>query len=125
VVFNHASLVRQYRLRPQTECDSEVLGLLMARFSGRLVRRAALTASAANGNLALLGVWCNPARLLVVRDNRPLHFGEANRGFYFGSLPDGLPGNVKSLPDRYAGVLTFDGRNLQLTAGPISQMVAR
>ena len=63
--------------------------------------------------------------LLVVRDTKPLHFGEANRGFYFGSLPDGLPGNVKSLPDRYAGVLTFDGRELQLAAGPISQMVAR
>ena len=125
VVLNHASLARQYRLRLQTQCDSEVLGLLMARFSGRLVRRAALTASTANGNLAVLGVWRDPARLLVVRDTRPLHFGEANRGFYFGSLPEGLPGNVKSLPDRYAGVLTFDGRELQLAAGPISQMVAR
>jgi hypothetical protein len=101
------------------------LGLLMARFSGRLVRRAALTASAANGNLAVLGVWRGPARLLVVRDNRPLHFGEANRGFYFGSLPEGLPGTAKSLPDRYAGVLTFDGRDLHLAAGPISEMVAR
>jgi hypothetical protein len=29
----------------------------MARFSGRLVRRTSLTASAANGNLAVLGVW--------------------------------------------------------------------
>ena len=28
VVHNHASLVRRYRLAPQTECDSEVLGLL-------------------------------------------------------------------------------------------------
>ena len=60
-----------------------------------------------------------------MRDTRPLHFGEANRGFYFGSLPEGLPGDVRSLPDRYAGVLTFDGGELQLAAGPISEMVAR
>ena len=97
----------------------------MARFSGRLVRRAALTATVATGGLAVLGVWRNPARLLVVRDEKPLHFGEANRGFYFGSLPDGLPGVAKSLPDRYAGVLTFDGHELELAAGPISQMVAK
>ena len=120
-----SQVVLAYRLRLQTQCDSEVLGHLMARFSGRLVRRAALTASAANGNLAVLGVWRDPARLLIVRDTRPLHFGEANRGFYFGSLPEGLPGDVRSLPDRYAGVLTFDGRELHLAAGPISQMVAR
>lgn len=125
VVQNYASLVRRYDLRLRTQCDSEVLGLLMARFSGRLVRRAALTASAANGNLAVLGVWRNPARLLVVRDTRPLHFGEADRGFYFGSLPEGLPGGPKSLPDGYAGILTFDGRELELNAGPISRMVAR
>ena len=125
VVCNHASLVRRYGLRPQTECDSEVLGLLMARFSGRLVRRAALTASAANGNLAMLGLWRDPARLVIVRDVRPLHFGETKGGFYFGSLPEGLPGSPKSLPDGYAGVLTFDGRDLELAAGPISRMVAR
>lgn len=125
VVHNHAGLVRRYDLRLQTECDSEVLGLLMARFSGRLVRRAALTASAANGNLAFLGVWRNPARLVIVRDIRPLHFGESKGGFYFASLPEGLPGAAKSLPDGYAGVLTFDGRELELNAGPISRMVAR
>jgi hypothetical protein len=33
--------------------------------------------------------------------------------------------NPRSLPDRYAGVLTFDGRESQLAAGPISKMVAR
>jgi asparagine synthetase B (glutamine-hydrolysing) len=45
VVVNHASLVRQYRLASSTECDSEVLGLLVARIPGALGRRAARTAA--------------------------------------------------------------------------------
>ena len=32
VVQNHAHLVRRYQLAMRTQCDSEVLGLLMARF---------------------------------------------------------------------------------------------
>jgi glutamine phosphoribosylpyrophosphate amidotransferase len=31
VVLNHQDLVRRYGLRPRTQCDSEILGLLMAR----------------------------------------------------------------------------------------------
>ena len=36
VVQNHASLARRYDFNMTTECDSEVLGLLMARFPGAL-----------------------------------------------------------------------------------------
>ena len=79
----------------RTQCDSEVLGLLMARFPGALGLRAARAAEAAEGGrLAILGLWRKPARLLVVRSGNPLSFGETAGGFYFASLPEGLPGRV-------------------------------
>lgn len=121
VISNHDALVRRFGLRPQTQCDSEVLGLLMARFSGRLAIRAAKTAEAAVGHLALLGVWRNPARLLMVRNGNPLHFAETRSGFYFASLPEELPGKVIALTDRYAGVLTFDDGRLRHNAQTISR----
>ena len=64
VVRNHASLIHQFRLAPQTQCDSEVLGLLIARFPGALGLRAARAAEVAEGPLAMLGLWRKPARLL-------------------------------------------------------------
>jgi glucosamine--fructose-6-phosphate aminotransferase (isomerizing) len=111
VVANYAGLLRRYRLVPETECDSEILGMLMGRFVGSIGRRAARAARVAEGRLAMLGVWTNPARLLIVRNGNPLSFGETARGFYFGSLPDELPGKVTTVADQYAGVLTYrDGR---------------
>jgi glucosamine 6-phosphate synthetase-like amidotransferase/phosphosugar isomerase protein len=112
VVHNHDSLVRRYRLTQRTECDSEVLGLLMARFPGALGLRAARTAEMAEGNLAILGLWRNPTRLLIVRDGNPLCFGETTDGFYFGSLAGELPGSVTMIHERYAGVLTYNGDEL-------------
>ena len=112
VVANHASLIRRYHLAPETECDTEVLGLLIARrFSGRLVQRAARAAEVTVGNLAILGVWRKPARLLIVRRGNPLCVGETKDGFYFGSLSGELPGRVRSIPNYEASVIGLeDGR---------------
>ncbi len=113
VVLNCASLVRRFRLVPQTECDSEVLGLLMARFASALGLRAAKTAEVAEGRLAVLGLWVNPARLLIVRNGNPLCFGEAAGGYYFSRLPGELPGRVLSITDQYAGVLVYQRGKLR------------
>ena len=121
VVTNYDALLRRYRLKAQTECDSEVLGLLIARFAGTIGERAARTAGVTEGRLAMLGVWRKPARLLVVRDGNPLSFGETAGEFYFGSLSWGLPGKITEIKDRYAGVLTWDGRELQHTAYTIGE----
>jgi glutamine---fructose-6-phosphate transaminase (isomerizing) len=121
VVFNHDSLVRRFQLIPKTQCDSEVLGLLMARFPGALGMRAARAAEEADGNLAILGLWRNPTRLVIARNGNPLCFGETNGGFYFGSLPEGLPGKVASLNDQYAGVLTYNDDGLQHVAYSIGR----
>lgn len=113
VVANHARLARTYHLAPRTECDSEVLGMLISRFAGSIGWRAVQASRHVTTPLAILGVWRRPARLLVVRGGKPLWFGQTAGGFYFGSLPDGLPGKPTEVNDEYAGVLTFDGRRLR------------
>ncbi len=120
VVANLASLIRRYHLVPETECDTEVLGLLIAhRFSGPLVQRAARAAEATDGNLAILGVWRKPARLLVVRRGNPLCVGETKDGIYFGSLPGALPGHVRSIPNYEAAVIEFEDGRLWQEVQPI------
>ena len=121
VVTNHARLIHRYRLVTKTQCDSEVLGLLMARFPGALGRRAARTAESAEGRLAMLGLWRNPARLLVVRNGNPLCFGETPGGLYFASLPGELPGRVFSITDQYAGILVYQDGQLRHDAYSIER----
>jgi glucosamine 6-phosphate synthetase-like amidotransferase/phosphosugar isomerase protein len=121
VVQNHTSLAEKYRLTVRTQCDSEVLGLLMARFPGALGLRAARAAEMTEGRLAILGLWRKPARLLIVRSGNPLSFGETNSGFYFASLPEELPGRVRSITDHYAGVLIYQDGELQHEAFSIAR----
>jgi len=121
VVANHDALVHRFRLAPETQCDSEILGLLIARFPGALGLRAARTAEKVAGRLVILGLWRNPARLLVVRGGNPLAFGETAGGFYFASLPGELPGRVLSITDEYAGVLTYTQDGLQHDAYSIER----
>jgi len=112
VVFNHDHLVRHYSLHPQSQCDSEILGLLMKRCSGTVAQRAAWTANQTLGDQAILGVWRNPARLLIVRRGRPLCFGYDPDGCYLASLPEGLPGKVHGVADGSTCVMAY--RNGQL-----------
>ena len=119
VVHNHQQLVRRHHLVQQGQCDSEVLALLMAQCRGTIAKRAAWAASQAEGEMAMLGLWRRPARLLVLRRGRPLHFGLGRDGFYFASLPDALPGHVKTVADRSAHVLAYDSAGLRLEGSPI------
>lgn len=112
VVRNHERLARRYELTTRTECDTEVLGLLLARMVGPLDLRAARTAAKVDGDLAVLGVWTKPARLLVVRRGKPLSIGDADDGAYFASLPGELPGMVNEIPDGYSGVIAMNGGSL-------------
>ncbi len=122
VVFNHERLIEQYALRMRSACDSEVLARLMARHAGTIARRAAWAAGQAAGDLAVLGVWRDPARLLVVRRGKPLHVGKGPGGHYFASLATGLPGRVAPVADHAMGVITVNGRKSDV-AGAIRRLV--
>lgn len=109
VVRNYRELLRRYALRPATDCDSEVLGLLMMRRAGTLLELAAWATAQAEGPLALLGLWHSPVRLLVVRRGNQLCYGKTPGGVYFASMPTELPGKVSSLGDGHIGVLQREG----------------
>jgi glucosamine 6-phosphate synthetase-like amidotransferase/phosphosugar isomerase protein len=109
VVRNYELLVRRYRLPLKTQCDSEVLGLLMIRSPGSLLKRVAWVVNQVEGPLALLGLWRNPVRLLVVRRGNPLCVAQTRAGVYFASLPQGLPGRVLEVADDRASLLAFPG----------------
>lgn len=104
VVTNYRDLLHAEHLTPSSQCDSEVLGILMARGGGSLGQRLTRTLALAEGGHAILALWDKPARLLIARRGRPLHFGAAPEGLYFASLPEGLP-EPRSLPDGYAAIL--------------------
>jgi glucosamine--fructose-6-phosphate aminotransferase (isomerizing) len=53
VVRNFARLIDAHALAPVTDCDSEVLGLMIAKGTGPLTARTARTVAQADGNLAL------------------------------------------------------------------------
>ena len=119
VVGNYRQVVRRHRLDVRSECDSEIFGLLMTRCGGSISQRLAWAASQAQGDFAVLGMWRRPARLLVGRRGRPLHFGQAREGYYFASLPQGLPGRVQAVADRTARVLTYTDGGLHLQRAAI------
>jgi hypothetical protein len=54
-------------------------------------------------------------------ERNPLCFGETNGGFYFASLPRELPGTVVTIRERYAGVLTYTGDELEHEAFSIGR----
>lgn len=125
VVRNYRELAWRHALERTTDCDSEVLGLMIGALRGRLLARAAQMASEAQGDLAVLGLWTCPTRLLVVRDTRPLHYGETRDGFYFASLPEGLPGRVHAVRDHAVLVLAATDETLGITGGPIEDHLPR
>lgn len=99
MIPRYREIIEQHDLHPVTDCDSEVLGLLVENLQGDLVSRCAGAANIASGrDLVMLGLW-KPGRLVAVRRGNPLHLGETSRGYYLASLASGLPGDVKALAD--------------------------
>lgn len=95
-------IIDRYRLHPVTDCDSEVLALLVEQLAGSLVERCADAATIAGSRkLVMLGLW-KPGRVVAVRAGNPLHVGETRGGYYLASLAEGLPGDVNELDDNAA-----------------------
>lgn len=95
MIHHFERLVREYKLPAVTECDSEVIGLLIEKFNGTLLERCTRAASICRGlsPFAMMALWRD--RMYVSRaNNQPLHCGETKQGnVYIASLADGLPGD--------------------------------
>ena len=96
VIRNHEAIASNHGLHAVTECDSEVLAMLVERCDGRLIDRCGRAVRRCRGDnpIVMLGLWRDS--LIAAADNgQPLHVGETGRSYYLGSLPGALPGKVE------------------------------
>jgi glucosamine 6-phosphate synthetase-like amidotransferase/phosphosugar isomerase protein len=94
-------LAREKGLRPVTECDSELLALLIETAAGATWRERCVWAveQVPQGRpLVLAGLW-KPGRLVLVRRGNPLFVGASARGVYFASSEGGLPRGAQPMAD--------------------------
>ncbi|HEV7301599.1 MAG TPA: hypothetical protein VGN72_19700 [Tepidisphaeraceae bacterium] len=103
IVANYEDLLDEQNLFPTSVCDSEAIGQLIERSEASgFARRTAEAIEHTSGCLATLSIWTRPAKLIAARRGNPLHVGSNPRGIYLASLPQGLPGAVRSLKDNQA-----------------------
>jgi glucosamine--fructose-6-phosphate aminotransferase (isomerizing) len=109
VLRQHDAIAASIGRPAVTDCDSEVLGMLIEEGTGGLMERCADAADAAGpAPFALLGLW-KPGKLVAVRKGNPLAMGTTDHGYYLASLPDGLPGKVRELADNTVTEFTKRG----------------
>lgn len=100
IIWDHEKIAMRHRLWTTTECDSEVLGLMLQTFSGKPHQRFRKVVSEAKGisPFVMLALW--PDRLMAARENgQPLHEGQTKDAYYLASLPTGLPGKIRAIPE--------------------------
>lgn len=100
IVSNHRRLIDRYGLAPVSECDSEVIGLLVENSKRETrLQRVAASIRLTTGPLAIMGLWSRPGVMMLARRGNPLHYSDTGLGLYFGSLAAGLPGRVRAVSD--------------------------
>jgi len=106
-VTNHLDLAVQHSLNLRSECDSEVLGHVIARKSGTLLKRTKKMADLVHGSMAVMAIWANPVRLVFVRNGRPLAFGDMQHGAYFSSIHEAVPDARNRIVNGAIGMVTY------------------
>ena len=109
-MHNYDELVKDRRLHPVSECDSEAIALMIEQLRDTRLDRSARAAELCQGNLATLGLWAKPASIITVRRGNPLHMSQTQRGFYFATVADALPGEAVEMTDNTATCFTL-GKN--------------
>jgi len=100
VIHNHASLASEYELTPNSDCDSEILALLIEEMEGDRVERCIRATSLAEPySLVMLGLWSRPGKLVALRRGNPLHISRTKAGYFLASRKAGMPGTVKEVRD--------------------------
>jgi glucosamine 6-phosphate synthetase-like amidotransferase/phosphosugar isomerase protein len=91
VIHNERFLKRVHNLPTTSDCDSEVLALMIEEGNGTLLERSRDAIDQTQGALVMLGLWSRPARLIVARRGNPLHFDrDDSHNVYLASLADAL-----------------------------------
>jgi glucosamine--fructose-6-phosphate aminotransferase (isomerizing) len=113
VIRDYREIIDEYDLAPVTQCDSEVIALLIEELSGTFPQRAAQAAciAGASGPLALAAVW-KPEQMVLARAGNPLCMGQNDAGYYFASDTPGLPSGAVPLADDRIYVFKRQGRGV-------------
>lgn len=99
VVHNGEELIMDHDLMQVSECDSEVIGLLMEDGRGQLSTRAKSAVNKTRGPLAMLALWNRPETMIAARRGNPLHIASTSDGVYLATIGQALPGSCRALAD--------------------------
>lgn len=100
-IGHYRTIAERNGFEPVTDCDSEVLGMLIEGGQGGLLERCtAAVLESHRTPLVMMGLWSRPARMIVARLGNPLAIGRCKHDrFYFASYADKLPGAVSEIED--------------------------
>ena len=98
-IYHYADLISKYGLQLKTQCDSEVLGLLISQQKGSLLERTftAIHLLPILSPMALLVI--DDREMVVVRYGQPLYQTEQNNTIFFCSRA--INEKSKLLPDHF------------------------
>ncbi len=111
---NYEELIDDFDLLNSSECDSEVLGLLMTEFRGTILERAKTTIDlcAHDRPLCMAALLPNPTRLVIAKRGNPLFVSVGSSGnLYFSSCVEGLPKNARPMEENTIFCHTLSRRN--------------
>jgi glutamine---fructose-6-phosphate transaminase (isomerizing) len=112
MIGNYRQLAREQGLPMVSECDSEVLGLMIEQGRGKLLDRCSDAVVQADGGLTMMGLWARPATLIVARRGNPLTISDTVDGLYLASLENGLPGKTATIRDDTIRVYRHEGQGV-------------
>lgn len=101
VIRAYRSIVAKYDLDPNTECDSELIGLCYEKTIGRIAPRMAAAVNMIDDGSPLTCAALFRRHIVIARRTNPLHLSFHRGGTWFASNPDGLPGEVYEVPDDF------------------------
>lgn len=97
IVHNDNELLEDHGLMRVSECDSEVIGLLIESGKGSLLQRTRSAINKTHGSLAMMSLWNRPGKMITARRGNPLHYSSTSDGLYMATLPDALPGGARCM----------------------------
>jgi glucosamine 6-phosphate synthetase-like amidotransferase/phosphosugar isomerase protein len=100
IVYNYDELERDYGLLMNTDCDSEVIGLLVEKLKGPIVKCLAVALEQSFGNHAVAAIFSHPKMVMLAKkDFQSLSVHRNSEGLYFASDSSALPKESTIFPN--------------------------